>query len=198
MEYGVIRKKLDRSTQRFSIQRGREQISFRTFLDLLKKDSDFILFFNQILVDCPFPAFFFEVKPTRSDLLDHRLEFVLISAPALERVSADQQTFASYFKGQESVVLDFSNLGGDAHLIVPRPHSTAPGFAHIGIFCREAEDDVLIQFWKRAAEVYSKLLEEDKGNLWLSTSGLGVFWLHMRVDSFPKYYQFSEFRRAPS
>jgi hypothetical protein len=25
--------------------------------------------------------------------------------------------------------------------------------------------------------------------MWLSTSGLGVAWLHIRLDSTPKYYQ---------
>lgn len=31
------------------------------------------------------------------------------------------------------------------------------------------------------------------GTVWLSTSGLGVYWLHFRIDARPKYYQYSEF-----
>ncbi|MDF9799652.1 hypothetical protein OKW21_004915 [Catalinimonas alkaloidigena] len=29
----------------------------------------------------------------------------------------------------------------------------------------------------------------------MSTSGLGVYWLHIRLDSRPKYYQFDPYRK---
>jgi hypothetical protein len=32
--------------------------------------------------------------------------------------------------------------------------------------------------------------------LWLSTSGLGVAWLHVRLDSRPKYYSYAPYRRS--
>ena len=44
----------------------------------------------------------------------------------------------------------------------------------------------------RAAMAVDELLEEQP-KVWLSTSGLGVYWLHVRLDSRPKYYQFKEF-----
>lgn len=30
--------------------------------------------------------------------------------------------------------------------------------------------------------------------IWLSTSGLGVYWLHMRLDRRPKYYTYEPFK----
>ena len=29
---------------------------------------------------------------------------------------------------------------------------------------------------------------------WLSTSGLGVYWLHVRLDSYPKYYTYRPYK----
>lgn len=31
---------------------------------------------------------------------------------------------------------------------------------------------------------------------WLSTAGMGVSWLHVRLDERPKYYRFQEYRSA--
>ena len=32
--------------------------------------------------------------------------------------------------------------------------------------------------------------------LWVSTSGAGVYWLHLRLDSFPKYYTHAPYRNT--
>ena len=29
---------------------------------------------------------------------------------------------------------------------------------------------------------------------WLSTAGMGVYWLHVRVDSRPKYYRYQGYK----
>ena len=36
--------------------------------------------------------------------------------------------------------------------------------------------------------------EQPDQNVWLSTSGLGVVWVHVQLDSSPKYYQYASFR----
>ena len=33
--------------------------------------------------------------------------------------------------------------------------------------------------------------------VWMSTSGAGVSWLHIRLDSRPKYYQYRPFAASP-
>jgi len=30
--------------------------------------------------------------------------------------------------------------------------------------------------------------------VWLNTSGLGIYWLHIRLDSSPKYYTHAPYR----
>jgi hypothetical protein len=34
--------------------------------------------------------------------------------------------------------------------------------------------------------------------MWVSTSGLGVYWLYIRLDSFPKYYNFQPYKTLRS
>jgi hypothetical protein len=39
--------------------------------------------------------------------------------------------------------------------------------------------------------------ELDDRPLWVSTSGLGVSWLHLRFDRRPKYYTHAPYRLSP-
>lgn len=38
------------------------------------------------------------------------------------------------------------------------------------------------------------MLEKKDVPIWLSTSGLGVYWLHVRLDTRPKYYNHDEYK----
>ena len=57
-----------------------------------------------------------------------------------------------------------------------------------------AAPEDIIGFWKEVA----KKVKETMGpaNIWLSTSGLGVYWLHVRLDTRPKYYQYAPYRAS--
>ncbi|MDZ7694044.1 MAG: hypothetical protein U5K69_23475 [Balneolaceae bacterium] len=90
-------------------------------------------------------------------------------------------------------MVTFPNLGRDARLIAPCPLPDAPGYPHIGTFVRKAPREQIDQFWKVTATQMQQHIGSDPR--WLSTSGLGVFWLHARIDSRPKYYQTDEYKR---
>jgi len=67
------------------------------------------------------------------------------------------------------------------------PIGTDQPYAHLAGFIRAAPVNQIQAFWRvTAAAVMERLGEQP---LWLSTSGLGVAWLHARLDSRPKYYQ---------
>lgn len=69
---------------------------------------------------------------------------------------------------------------------------------------RGAKDGHIAEFWRAVsgavqAELAEAATQGGRGadrKLWLSTSGLGVSWLHVRVDSVPKYYNFEEYKRG--
>ena len=48
-----------------------------------------------------------------------------------------------------------------------------------------------------AEEVIGKMDEQALRNIWLSTSGDGVPWLHVRVSDVPKRYRHSEYTALP-
>ncbi|WP_420629622.1 DUF6940 family protein [Candidatus Leptofilum sp.] len=185
------------------LQNGR--IHHHTFLDgerplttaqVLQKwqtDNVFRTLFIGLLADAPFTAYFWETPPITKSTLERPFEFVLVNAPSLARVSAQRRAFASYFN-QEPIV-DFPNLGGDAHLVVPCPQTPADAFTHLATFSRSAPLAQQHQFWQRVGMAVINHVGERP--LWVSTSGLGVYWLHVRLDSRPKYYTFQPYRRWP-
>ena len=68
--------------------------------------------------------------------------------------------------------------------------------AHIASFVREASrEQVHSLFEAVGVEVEERLQEVSP--LWVSTSGMGVFWLHVRLDSRPKYYTYAPYKSAP-
>ncbi len=115
----------------------------------------------------------------------------LIDSDFLAQRSPDSQTFHAYFKEDEEVVC-FPNLGKDEQLIVPCPIKEHSVYTHIGNFIRDAGASQKHEFWKQVGEETLKHIGEEPR--WLSTSGLGVFWLHVRIDSYPKYYQTEDYK----
>lgn len=170
----------------FRLKSSDSLISHRQFLNMLANDREFVSWYNQLLVKSEFDAFFWENKPVTENNLDETYECTLIKSQSLSRVSADSQTFDSYFS-ETSDVVSFPNLGGDAQLIVPCPEEKKNVYTQIGSFIRDAPKQQIINFWSRTgSEMQSAISEKPR---WLSTSGLGVYWLHVRIDSVPKYYQ---------
>jgi hypothetical protein len=99
----------------------------------------------------------------------------------------DQTAFSEHFTRED--VAGFWNLGRDAYLVVP-----AHPYPHLAVFARTAPMDIQHQFWRAVGEAVSAQLSERP--LWLSTSGLGIAWLHVRLDGKPKYYTHQPYRQA--
>ena len=58
---------------------------------------------------------------------------------------------------------------------------------------RLAPDGQRVAFWAKVGAVYEALVKQGRP-VWLSTEGSGVPWLHVRMDSRPKYYHTREFK----
>lgn len=71
--------------------------------------------------------------------------------------------------------------------MAPYPEHENSAYAHLAKFVRNAPDRQTHEIWRVVAEA----LEGHIGTapVWLSTAGLGVYWLHIRLDSRPKYYR---------
>ena len=154
-------------------------------------------FFNQLLAEAPWQAFFWEMPPVTRATQDQLFECVLVDSPALSGVHPDASAFADYFKDAEAdtEVAGFTNLGCDAFLVAPRPLGDADLYPHLAAFVRGAPATRQQAFWQYLGAAVRERLSDQP--LWLSTSGLGVYWLHARLDSFPKYYTYGPYMKFP-
>ena len=183
------------------------ELTYRQFLQNIQSEEAFRTEFINILRKSRFETYFFETpKVSKISLDDVKFEFILSDAKDLQNVKADESTFQEYFvECKDSRVVTFPNLGLDAVLVAPCPGNSLNlnHFSSLGPFVRTGDNSQVHQFWKEAARkmletVSRKVVLRRELSLviigmqgtqptWMSTSGLGVYWLHMRWVS-AKYY----------
>ncbi len=183
------------SGTRIEIADALGRMSFRQVFEHLEDNLAFSDWYTSLLAAADSTAFFWEHPPFTSDTFDDPAEFVLIDAPSLARLDPDPRPFESHFANVGDVdVVEFENLGRDAHLIVPCPIGPAHAYPHLAAFVRQAPATQVRSLWRHVAVATRERL--DRQPIWLSTAGLGVSWLHLRLDSAPKYYNFGPYRNS--
>lgn len=140
------------------------------------------------LAASPYRAFFWEMPPVSRELLAGPFECAVIGSEAFPNMRANDSDFAEHLIGAVDSVASFPNLGGDALLIAPSKLSGADCYAHFAAFLREGPREQQHALFQRLATEAEKFLNAGR-RFWMSTSGLGVPWVHVRLDSCPKYYQ---------
>lgn len=182
-------------------------LSYKNFIEnLLQENENFLKVFFESLEDATWELdnYFWECIPVSRETIDKRFEFVVTKSISLERNEKRDQEFLTFkdhlVKSEDDHVTSFLNLGKDAILIVPIPKRINKRnfvqYKNISQFIMNSHKfpDQQISFWK---EVAIRLNENLKDNipLWLSTDGLGVNYLHVRIDFSPKYYSWKEYRK---
>lgn len=178
-------------------------------------DNETMARFLQKLKQSPYAAFYFETRPvTAAQWNAKTFEFVLVDAPELHEFATarpDATAFAEHFAScKDGAACVFTNLGKDATLIAPKPSvkSDEPSSTtitksiqknshkgHLATFCRSADNEIVMETWKLALQTYvEQVKKQATRSLWFSTSGMGIAWLHFRLDQRPKYYTYKRFR----
>ena len=180
---------------RVAVGRDHAPVSFEEVMVCWQQDPVFRDFFMDLLAASPLDAFRWETPPLTRHHRDRPFEFVLLDAPELKR-PADPSDFAEHFRDAASgEVIEFSNLGGDALMLVPTPGEPRSAYAHLAAFVRGAPEAQRHGLWQRVGAALQRRLGETP--VWLSTAGAGVPWLHLRLDDRPKYYGYQPWREAP-
>ena len=188
MPWSIQQECLDPRTVKVTLSAG-SPLSCGAVLRLWQGDEGFRRFFTEVVLDSGFEAFFWETPPVTLSTLRRPFEFVVVDGGALARLRPDPQPFSKHFAARPwPEVLSFPNLGGDATLIVPAPVSPDHScYTHLGNFLRAAPAGQVDRFWQVVGETMQERVSASP--LWLSTAGMGVSWLHLRLDSRPKYYR---------
>lgn len=184
-------------------------VSIAEWIELLSS-SNHVIKFVEVMKEASseYPAFFFETKGVSPGSASKQFEFVLVNSKSLHSFvqrGHDFDAFKEHFQSanREDVAatsVSFPNLGRTSTLIAPKPmQPTKDIYSHIGRFIRNAPKNEITFFFQLVGKQYRKILNESTGgqdkSVWLSTSGIGVAWLHMRIDDRPKYYTFKYFAK---
>ena len=180
--------------RRFVLRRDGMRLRYGDVLALWQGDGAFRSFFVSLLAAAPFEAFFWECPPISAANADRTFEFVLVGCAALANLPPDPHAFARHCRGAPDGIATFCNLGRDARLVAPCPEAPLAAYPHIAAFARNAPERQQHALWSAVGSEVERQLGAHP--LWLSTSGLGVAWLHVRLDSYPKYYSFGPYRAA--
>lgn len=173
---------------------GERILSWQEVITLWRSEAAFRGFFSKALAGAPFEGFFFETPPLTRESMGDPFEFVLVNGQVLTTLRADAGPFGNQFAiaGQAEEVLTFPNLGHDAILVVPSPQGEEERYAHLAAFLRGAPAGQIDVFWKSVGDAMEGHVSAQP--TWLSTAGLGVSWLHLRLDSRPKYYRYRPYK----
>ena len=190
--FGADYRALSAEVHCYALTRCGGAVSRGAVLRLWQEDADFRSRFLGILADSPFSAYRWETPPVTRGTAARPFEFALIDAPDLAR-KPDASAFAAYFDaaGGDGISV-FENLGKDATLVVPAPVAGEAAYGGLAAFVRSAPEQQRHALWRTVG----RTVEEKLGDrpLWLSTAGGGVAWLHVRLDSHPKYYSHAAYR----
>ncbi len=183
---------VDSVTERWQIRvDGGFELSTEQVFRMWRRDERFRSLWTASLRDVPFASYCWECLPVTAGTLSCPFECVFVSSPEISQMAPDPEAFEEHFRPDRSVVR-FGNLGGDAMLVAPCPDEGAGNFSHLASFTATASQARQDALWKAVGEA----LEKRIGTVptWLSTAGLGVAWLHVRLDTRPKYYRYAPYR----
>ena len=187
----------DGRIHKYTMTYNGQPISYGEVLNLWQCESNFCSFFISLLSESPFSAYRWETPPISKDTVNRQFEFVLINSPSLER-HPDKATYSNYFTIDpvNNGIVVFENLSKDATLVVPSPMDSNAswggtafsGYSHLAAFIRTAPDVQKQALWGIVGQTVQQQISERP--LWVSTAGGGVAWVHVRLDSRPKYYRY--------
>ena len=172
---------------RLKIEQSGKELTFSEVLNLWKDHSEFTTWYIDSLNALGFEEFFWEHPALKTAFLNKPYELVVLKSTGFARRAINETAFAEKFNSQKSIAV-FPNLGNNAVLVVPAKETNAEIYKHLSSFLRSDALPQKLELFQKVAETVFSELSNNK-TIWLSTAGMGVIWLHVRLDERPKYYK---------
>jgi len=191
MDYSSKSAPVDNGVRLFRLFSGEHLLTNEDVFRLWQEDAAFAIFYSETILKSGYEGFCWELPPVTSDSLDIDHEFVVVDSVSHRNIKANPAPFSEHFSGDELTVA-FSNLGKNGVMIAPAPEDSVDG-GTIASFLRSASGERIADLWSVVGREISQGVSD--APMWISTAGLGVSWLHVRLDSRPKYYRYSPYRK---
>jgi hypothetical protein len=167
------------------------RLDYQDVLRRWQHDDSFVRSFTEVFRELEFTALRFETPPIGPQNPSRAFEMVLSPHNGLTS-QPDKESFAEYFCSDTATdIVNFPNLSGDTELVVPKPLTRDAAYAHLGTFMRDAPNTQQMALWRRIGELMQQI--SSQRTIWLNTDGSGISWLHVRLDTRPKYYRYSPY-----
>jgi len=156
-------------------------ISIGKARDLLQNSKKFRSMCTSVLQSVPYPEYVWYLCKIEKGCETKPFKFIV--KQTILDCKEDPETFgAKKFKNSMNII---SNLSKNALLLVPK-YIKKGCYTSIANFMRNGPDNQVDDFWKALAEIMTYPI-----NAWISTHGHGVCYLHLRIDSKPKYLEWA-------
>jgi len=177
---------------KFRLKKEEQYLSFKNVFELWANDSEFVEFYKTELIKLNYQAFCWEHPALKKEFLEKKYECILQRSKPLEHLPINENVFKNYIYEKEQVA-DFMNLGKNARLVIPTKKIDKEIYNHMGKFIRLADAEQVNEVFKSIGKIIFEEIETKK-LIWLNTAGLGIIWLHIRMDTKPKYYKTKSYK----
>lgn len=178
-------------------RRGGEPLSRGAFFENLRDERGLRTALTDAVLGLSLPAVAWETAPLSRASAHRPMVQLVLPHPALARAEADPRPFAEHIASGAGTdaVRWFENFGHDARLVVPCAPTPESRFGHLVTFLSTASEPQRDALWQLVGRLACEHLERSDVPVWVSTAGMAVSWLHVRLDLRPKYYRTDSLRR---
>ena len=164
----------------YAVQRGKYMTWSDVINSLTNNMDTFIYKLIRFLINIEHKSYFWECDQVS---LNQPFRFAIFNSKTLSHRKQDNTAFNGSINCKKSspYAISFPSLSKNIDLVVPCKYSKKVDYTSISTFSRTAPIKQQVAFW-------NKVGENIKVGDWVSTSGLGVAWLHVRIARRPKYY----------
>ncbi|EDQ88223.1 uncharacterized protein MONBRDRAFT_32883 [Monosiga brevicollis MX1] len=195
----------------FTVQQNGENLTMRALAEALRNQPAAARSFHAQLAHYAQAVggpIFWESRPCTDP--ESIYEAVLLPAPGLTGWDhPDLHSFDAHFRAaiaqrESKLATRFPNLDGASTLVTPIIPDNFVGsltdYCHLSNFLLSPAitPEQYEALWHEVGTAILQWPMDDNQPLYLSTSGLGIAYLHVRLDPVPKYYTFEPYTRRPS
>lgn len=191
----AITAKLTANVSSLQLQENGHLLSFAQVIKYWSDSASFREFYTTTLVKHGSKGCFWEHPRLNESTVDQPYECVVTQTDAFGKRTADFRSFARAVSPGRRISV-FPNLSGEALLVVPnQPEDNGFNGRDLISFLQSAPAGLIHEFWQTIAREVADAVAAGAPFQYLSTHGLGVLWLHVRLEKRPKYYHHEPYRQ---